>query len=35
LDVSNWNIYNVRIMKGMFSKCPVQYIKKGNKLIKR
>jgi len=35
LDLSNWDVSKMTDMDHMFYNCPIQYVKKGNKLIKR
>ena len=35
LDLNNWNVGNVVNMDYMFLRCPIQYTKKGNKLIRK
>ena len=34
IDVSNWDVSNVKNMSGMFSDCKFNYEKEGNKLIR-
>ena len=34
LDISKWDVSNVKYMIDMFYDCPIKYKKKGNKLIR-
>ena len=35
LHIENWDVSRVKDMFQMFAKCPVQYTKKGNKLVRK